>query len=125
MTYNPEVEARRRNRRTERYHTDPAYRLEVIARSCEYNRLNGRKRRDGLLKRKYGITLEQYEAMHRKQGGVCAICGQTETALHVRGGAKRLAVDHDAITGVVRGLLCQRCNLNIGQWNHSPERTTK
>lgn len=54
--------------------------------------------------RTYGITLEQYEALHEDQGGVCYICHRAT------GKTKRLAVDHDHKTGYVRGLLCSTCN---------------
>lgn len=47
----------------------------------------------------YGITRDDYLALLELQGGVCAICGQTPRT-------KRLAVDHDHKTGLVRGLLC-------------------
>lgn len=61
------------------------------------------------LKAKYGITLEQYDQMFNKQGGVCAICGRPPKI-------RRLAVDHDHKTGIVRGLLCFRCNYGLGFW---------
>lgn len=61
---------------------------------------------DSMLRRKYGITLEQYNELLARQGGVCAICGGEDQ--------KRLAVDHDHKTGKVRGLLCARCNPAIG-----------
>ena len=59
------------------------------------------------LKRVYGLSGEQYEEMVRRQKGLCKICGQ---APDKRG----LCVDHDHITGDVRGLLCIRCNLLLG-----------
>jgi hypothetical protein len=64
-----------------------------------------------LLKR-YGLTLEAYEALLLKQGGKCAICGSEKPSS--RGGKVRFAVDHHHETGVVRGLLCSSCNLGIG-----------
>lgn len=67
------------------------------------------------LKSTYGITPEEYLAMHAAQGGVCAICGQDEPGAHGRTGTKfKLSVDHCHDSGRVRGLLCQRCNRAIG-----------
>lgn len=68
------------------------------------------------LLREFGITVEDYEAMLAAQGGVCAIC-----AKECRSG-RRLAVDHDHVTGVVRGLLCLHCNLALGKFDDDPER---
>ena len=61
----------------------------------------------------YKLTREGYAALYKAQGGVCAICGNPETA-KVRGTTKRLAVDHDHATGKVRGLLCTACNTLLG-----------
>ncbi len=67
------------------------------------------------LKLLYGITLEQYNAMLEDQGGVCAICKLAETRIDKRTKTiARLTVDHSHITGAVRSLLCQRCNVTVG-----------
>ena len=73
------------------------------------------------LKRKFGITLEQYEDMLREQNGACAICCQPETALR-KNRVLALAVDHNHRTGENRGLLCTACNIGIGSLAESPER---
>ena len=73
------------------------------------------------LKTLCGITVEQYDEMHSNQRGLCRICKKPETAVNGRGGVRRLAVDHDKITGKVRGLLCGRCNMGIGNLCHSPK----
>lgn len=72
--------------------------------------------RKGMLRRLYGITIQQYEEMYDKQHGVCAICSRTCN----RWGKKRLAVDHCHITKKVRGLLCDKCNKGLGQFDDSP-----
>ncbi len=56
------------------------------------------------LKYLYGLTQADYQDLARLQGGRCALCRK----------AKPLRVDHDHTTGVVRGLLCQGCNLGLG-----------
>ncbi len=71
------------------------------------------------LKRDFGITHAQYLAMHDAQNGLCAICGQPETAER-DGKIKWLAVDHDHATGMIRALLCQRHNVMIGHCNDDP-----
>lgn len=66
-----------------------------------------------LLKRDYGMTLDQYNQRVRQQVGRCAICRRAETAKSSGGKVKRLSVDHDHVTGAVRGLLCHRCNIVV------------
>jgi hypothetical protein len=56
-----------------------------------------------MLKSKYGITPNQYEAMVARQGGVCAICKKPPKT-------RRLSVDHDHVSKRVRGGCCYHCN---------------
>ena len=65
------------------------------------------------LMRSYGMTIDEYDELHQKQGGVCAICGEKETYKNQRG-VTRLSVDHDHKTGKIRGLLCRGCNIFLG-----------
>lgn len=71
------------------------------------------------LKCRYGITLEQYNAMVEAQHGLCAICGKPETRLHL-GKLKRLATDHCHERKKVRALLCHQCNTGIGSFGDDP-----
>jgi hypothetical protein len=80
-----------------------------------YQDANRDRRRDQRFRQEYGIGLDEYRAMLDAQKGVCAICGGAEP---VKG--RRLAVDHCHEGGRVRGLLCGRCNLTIGKFNHDP-----
>jgi len=71
------------------------------------------------LLKKYGLAIEEYEAMLTAQGGHCAVCNQ-QPSPEDRGGI--LHVDHCHATGQVRGLLCASCNLVLGQIGDDPER---
>ncbi len=64
--------------------------------------------------KQYGITLEEYEALLEKQGGVCAICEK------VCSSGRNLAVDHAHTVGIVRGLLCMKCNRSLGGFDDDP-----
>ena len=75
-----------------------------------------------ILKHEYGITLEEYNVILKKQNNLCAICQTEETTIDKRNGkVKRLAVDHCHKTNVIRGLLCWRCNTAIGKLKDDPE----
>ena len=82
-------------------------------------RTSGKKRvsdRKSHLRRKFGISLEDYEQLLQDQGGRCAICERPpreDIALHV---------DHEHGTGRIRGLLCFRCNNALGDLGDSRER---
>lgn len=67
------------------------------------------------LMRKFGMTVEDYNALFIMQGGKCAICRRQPLK-------QRLAVDHNHKTGEVRGLLCYRCNHKLlGAANEDPQ----
>lgn len=66
------------------------------------------KCREGHLRRKYGMTHAAYEAMLEHQRCECAICYTKHT------NQKPLVIDHCHESGVVRGLLCSRCNRGLG-----------
>lgn len=73
---------------------------------------------------KYGLTVEEFEAMRQVQGDLCAICGQVETHTIRRwsDAPQTLSVDHDHVTGTNRGLLCNKCNTPIGLMGDDPDR---
>lgn len=76
-----------------------------------------------LLRREYGITLADYNAQLRRQAHRCAVCRRPETVVSKRTGKlRRLAVDHDHVTGRLRGLLCHRCNILV--WAMEDNHTT-
>ncbi|MBX6768996.1 MAG: endonuclease VII domain-containing protein [Actinomadura rubrobrunea] len=79
---------------------------------AEHARRKYGSQRNFLLKLRYGITEEQVEQMKALQGGVCVIC--------LRSAARH--VDHDHMTGLVRHLLCFKCNGALGQFEDDPQR---
>jgi hypothetical protein len=86
----------------------------------EYKRENYRKNKHRWQARKYlkyGMTVEEYEAMLEAQSYCCAICDAEEWT--TRDGS--LNTDHDHKTNVVRGLLCHSCNVGLGHFRDDPE----
>lgn len=63
-------------------------------------------------KTKYGIEDSDYQVRLTEQGGRCLIC---ELVMDPP------CVDHDHETGLVRGLLCRKCNSAIGLLNDSTD----
>jgi hypothetical protein len=124
--YNPEAQRAYRERNRERlaverranYAKNPekerARQRAYVARDPERV---ARRLREWHLKRKYGITLEQWEALFEKQGSVCAICGTTEPN-HNHG----WQTDHCHKTGAIRGILCFSCNLVLGHLGDDKDR---
>jgi peptide methionine sulfoxide reductase MsrB len=94
--------------RKKRRRTDAAYReREVVANRAQK------------LKRAYGLTLADYDAMHAAQKGLCAICGEPSNSQKL-GRMRALAVDHDHLTNKVRELLCHHCNSGLGHFKDQP-----
>lgn len=63
------------------------------------------------LQRAYGISLEEFDRLVKKQNGRCAICSEAFS--------KTPHVDHDHQTGQIRGLLCLPCNTGLGFFQDS------
>jgi hypothetical protein len=71
------------------------------------------------LKARYGLALDDFDALMAVQRGRCAICAQP---FDHRPPADGWHVDHDHATGRVRGLLCAKCNQGLGSFRDNPER---
>jgi superfamily II helicase len=69
--------------------------------------------------RQFGKTIEDYNILFEKQHGCCAICGKHQSEFN-----NRFMIDHNHITGQIRGLLCRNCNCGIGLF-YSDERGTE
>ena len=94
----------------ERYANDAEYRGGILTRKRAWNVANRDKvrahARDNYIKRLYGISRADYDALMARQGGLCAICRKPSKL--------RLCVDHCHVTGMIRGLLCRKCNAGLG-----------
>jgi hypothetical protein len=64
--------------------------------------------------RKYNINKNDFDKLLFNQNNVCAICEEENDY-------NSLNVDHDHITGKVRGLLCGSCNKGLGLFSDNPE----
>lgn len=64
------------------------------------------------LERRWEMEPGQYQYMLTAQAGVCAICAEPPII-------KALRVDHDHVTGKIRGLLCDACNWGLGHLKDS------
>ena len=78
--------------------------------------------KDAKLRKHFDITLEQYNATHEGQNGLCKICSRPETRVDPRTGfVFDLGVDHNHDTKKTRELLCMDCNTGLGLFGDSPE----
>lgn len=76
--------------------------------------------RDMSYRRNYGITLDDFNALAEQQHFKCAICGKIPDP-NAKWNQKVLHVDHDHLTGHVRGLLCSDCNRGLGLFSDNAE----
>lgn len=77
-----------------------------------------RQKQDHILKTRYGLSIQVYDAMLKEQGGVCYICKLSSET-------RSLAVDHNHRTGEVRKLLCSSCNTGLGLFQDNPSLLVK
>ena len=98
------------------------YRQKYPERVCEsrqrhWRQMTQQHRYDIALRRNHGLTPAEYESILLTQDGKCALCGRASIQLK-----KRLCVDHCHTTGVIRGLLCYRCNNALCKLGDTEER---
>lgn len=86
-----------------RLHRNKVQRDYRIAHPEKCRVINSKSCRKSSLKKKYGMTLEQYNEMFTAQNGVCYICKSPPKRYPLR-------VDHNHQTGQIRKLLCLNCN---------------
>jgi len=85
---------------------------ERQSQDCEFFKpynWSGFEREDAIMRRQYGISMEEFEGLLEFQGGGCAICSKPIEELR-----RRMNIDHDHKSGKVRGILCSGCNTGLG-----------
>ena len=91
--------------------------------SCEkykpYN-WSGLERADNIMRKQYGISLDEFEKLLEIQNNGCAICQKPLDSLR-----RRMNIDHDHETNQVRGLLCTGCNTGFGHLGDNIEGLNK
>jgi len=81
---------------------------KICANQRAWRKANPDKFKNIQLKYRFGITLKEHNDMLTAQKNKCAICNKT-----FRKKAK-ICIDHSHVTGKIRGLLCQNCNVALG-----------
>jgi hypothetical protein len=92
--------------------------------SRKWNKDNKNKNQGYYYYRQYGITFDEYTKLCTNQNNKCAICNKPCKVWN------KLSVDHNHITGEIRGLLCLRCNVKLGvledlEWKRKAENYLK
>jgi Recombination endonuclease VII len=73
-----------------------------------------------LLRQRYQMSVDEHLALVAAQQNLCAICHEPPKPDGVKS-ASRLHIDHDHVTGKVRGLLCNHCNRGLGAFRDRPD----
>ena len=77
---------------------------------------SGFEKQDAIIRRQYGISMEEFDELLEFQGGGCAICSKPIDELR-----RRMNIDHDHKNGKVRGILCSGCNTGLGHLGDNVE----
>ena len=93
------------------YRENPEKYRKISRTNRSKNPETAEQRLDRLLKHRYGISFKEFEERRQQQNNKCALCLKELP----------LTVDHNHVTGHVRGLLCGNCNRGIGCLKENPE----
>jgi len=91
----------------------------ILEKEKYYRHVNPTSKRQIQYKRRYGITIEQFDDMRKAQNNCCAICREEFKPVRLK---LAIHVDHCHDSLKVRGLLCARCNVGIGLLGDSVDR---
>ena len=103
--------------RRQKYRESAEFREKAKSAAKAWQDGNPTKRKSQRL-RKYGLTLQEFNAMMESQSGACAICGHSDMSTP----NFFPVVDHCHSSGKVRGILCMACNMGLGKFKDDPSR---
>jgi len=95
----------------------------AVKRATDWYKANPERYFFNQIRATYGISKEQYLSLLLQQDNKCAICGESETVTNhwKKNETRRLAIDHCHDSGIIRGLLCYRCNTTLGSIGDNPD----
>jgi len=80
-----------------------------------------KRHREYFLKSLYGLSITEFNNLLLTQNNRCAICKEPLDLQNPHS----VVIDHDHLTGKIRGILCNKCNLAIGLLRDNPEYTKR
>lgn len=113
---NEEAKKKRHREAVSKYRKQPEAKERHRFFVARWRAENPEKYREQHIKRKYGITLQEYKDMFVQQEEVCATCLSNNP-----GQNGDWHVDHCHKTGTFRGILCAHCNAALGLIKDNPE----
>jgi len=91
----------------------PCWRAYTKRNNADNPSMYRRRVKHSNLRKKYGMSVDEFEEMRANQGSACAICEKVVESVN------GLGVDHDHATGAIRELLCTGCNRNLAALENS------
>ncbi len=98
-----------------------ASKQQILATMKTQYQVNREHYRFWAIAKRYGLSAEKWNDIFEQQKGRCALC---DNEFDVNK-SKFIQVDHCHSTGVIRGLLCTKCNVGLGAFGDSPEMLLK
>ncbi len=94
---------------------NPACKSCVKERSKAYRKKYPERLKNKWYKEQYGISLDIFESKIEEQGNSCEICKKEFNNTIIP------CLDHNHKNGMIRGLLCKKCNSGIAFFNEDNE----